>query len=64
MVGADPTEVGQTGKASRAGRIGLIPLFSTNICVTQGKLQTVCFLVSFVIQGRKFLLHKSEHQRR
>ena len=50
MVGADPTEVGQTGKASRAGRIGLIPLFSINICVTQGKLQTVCFLVSFVIQ--------------
>lgn len=64
MVGADPTEVGQTGKASRAGRIGLIPLFSINICVTQGKLQTVCFLVSFVIQGHKFLLHKSEHQRR
>ena len=64
MVGADPTEVGQTGKASRAGRLGLIPPFSINICVTQGKLQTVCFLVSFVIQGRKFLPHKSEHQRR
>lgn len=64
MVGADPVEVARQEKPPEQEEQVLIPPFSISICVTQGKLQTVCSLVSLVSQERKFSLHRSKHQRR